>query len=165
MAVYGPDLGMPQTRAMGEGLFELCLNQAAVAVRMAATQSAVARIESVDSGHSPSIATLQRYASALGYKLQVRVVKERDKAARITRRTSVARGLRAYRLYGRIGRPESCQLSTVITGQCDLSRFLNRSLPLPAVPRHIAQSAARARIPRRCKYYNYLFLNNYFCAM
>jgi len=28
MAVYGPDLGMPHTRAMGEGLFELRLKAA-----------------------------------------------------------------------------------------------------------------------------------------
>jgi phage-related protein len=28
MEVYGPDLGMPQTRAMGEGLFELRLKAA-----------------------------------------------------------------------------------------------------------------------------------------
>ena len=26
MEVYGPDLGMPHTRAMGDGLFELRLN-------------------------------------------------------------------------------------------------------------------------------------------
>jgi phage-related protein len=28
MEIYGPDLGMPHTRAMGEGLFELRLNAA-----------------------------------------------------------------------------------------------------------------------------------------
>ena len=28
MEIYGPDLGMPRTRAMGEGLFELRLNAA-----------------------------------------------------------------------------------------------------------------------------------------
>ena len=31
--------------------------------------------------HSPSIGTLKRYASALGYRLQVRLVKERDLTA------------------------------------------------------------------------------------
>lgn len=25
LELYGPDLGMPHTKAMGEGLFELCL--------------------------------------------------------------------------------------------------------------------------------------------
>ena len=58
------------------------LSQAEVAARIGTTQSAVARLESSESGHSPSIATLQRYASAIGYKVQVRLVKERDAAAR-----------------------------------------------------------------------------------
>lgn len=51
------------------------LTQADVAARIGTTQSAVARLESSDARHSPSIATLQRYASALGYRLQVRLVK------------------------------------------------------------------------------------------
>ena len=70
------------------------LSQAEVAARIGTTQSAVARLESAESGHSPSIATLQRYASAIGYKLQVRFVKERDAAARSTRtRAKVARAI------------------------------------------------------------------------
>jgi transcriptional regulator with XRE-family HTH domain len=52
------------------------LTQADVAARIGTTQSAVARLESALGKHSPSIATLQRYASALGYRLQVRLVKE-----------------------------------------------------------------------------------------
>ncbi len=68
------------------------LSQAEVAARIGTTQSAVARLESAESGHSPSIATLQRYASAIGYKVQVRFVKERDTAARSIRgRAKVAR--------------------------------------------------------------------------
>ena len=68
------------------------LSQAEVAARIGTTQSAVARLESAESGHSPSIATLQRYASAIGYKVQVRLVKERDAAARSIRgRAKVAR--------------------------------------------------------------------------
>jgi transcriptional regulator with XRE-family HTH domain len=68
------------------------LSQAEVAARIGTTQSAVARLESAESGHSPSIATLQRYASAIGYKLQVRLVKERDAEARATKgRAKVAR--------------------------------------------------------------------------
>lgn len=55
---------------------EAGLSQAEVAARIGTTQSAVARLEAAGGGHSPSIATLQRYASALGYKLQVRLVKE-----------------------------------------------------------------------------------------
>jgi transcriptional regulator with XRE-family HTH domain len=61
------------------------LTQAEVAARIGTTQSAVARLESSVRGHSPSIATLQRYAAALGYKLQVRLVKERGLTARSTR--------------------------------------------------------------------------------
>ena len=53
------------------------LTQADVAARIGTTQSAVARLEAADAKHSPSIATLQRYASALGCTLQVRLVKQR----------------------------------------------------------------------------------------
>jgi transcriptional regulator with XRE-family HTH domain len=52
------------------------LSQAEVAARVGTTQSAIARLESAAAKHSPSIATLRRYASALGYKLEVRLVKE-----------------------------------------------------------------------------------------
>jgi len=61
------------------------LTQAEVAARIGTTQSAVARLESAVGGHSPSIATLQRYAAALGYKLQVRLVKGQGLTARSTR--------------------------------------------------------------------------------
>ena len=52
------------------------LTQAELAARMGITQSAVARLETAMGKHSPSIGTLKRYASALGYRLQVRLVKE-----------------------------------------------------------------------------------------
>jgi transcriptional regulator with XRE-family HTH domain len=52
------------------------LTQAEVAARVGTTQSAIARLESAESKHSPSIATLQKYARALGYKVEVRLVKE-----------------------------------------------------------------------------------------
>ena len=55
---------------------ETGLTQAEVAERIGTTQSAVARLESGSQKHSPSIATLEKYASALGYKLQVRLVKQ-----------------------------------------------------------------------------------------
>ena len=51
------------------------LTQAEVAERMGTTQSAVARLESANAKHSPSIATLQRYAEALGHRVEVRLVK------------------------------------------------------------------------------------------
>ncbi|NUN96737.1 MAG: helix-turn-helix transcriptional regulator [Candidatus Omnitrophica bacterium] len=52
------------------------LTQAQVAKRIGTTQSAVARLESGCGTHSPTVATLRRYASALGYRLEVRLVKE-----------------------------------------------------------------------------------------
>jgi transcriptional regulator with XRE-family HTH domain len=58
------------------------LTQADVAARIGTTQSAVARLESADAKHSPSIATLQRYAWALGCKLEVRLVRSRGVTAR-----------------------------------------------------------------------------------
>jgi transcriptional regulator with XRE-family HTH domain len=60
------------------------LTQADVAARIGTTQSAVARLESADAKHSPSIATLQRYASALGCTLQVRLVRGRGPTKRPT---------------------------------------------------------------------------------
>ncbi len=53
------------------------LTQADVAERIGTTQSAVARLESRSARHSPSLATLERYAAALGCRLEVRFVKER----------------------------------------------------------------------------------------
>lgn len=61
------------------------LTQADVAARIGTTQSAVARLESAEAKHSPSIATLQRYAFALGYKLEVKLVKGRGLTTRSTR--------------------------------------------------------------------------------
>jgi transcriptional regulator with XRE-family HTH domain len=52
------------------------LTQAEVAARVGTTQSAIARLESAAPKHSPTIVTLQRYAKAMGYKLEIRLVKE-----------------------------------------------------------------------------------------
>jgi transcriptional regulator with XRE-family HTH domain len=55
------------------------LTQAQLAERIGTTQSAVARMENALANgrrHSPTIATLRRYAAALGYRVQVRLVKE-----------------------------------------------------------------------------------------
>ena len=56
------------------------LTQAEVAARVGTTQSAIARPESGEAKHSPSIATLQKYASALGCRVEVRFVKEQGLA-------------------------------------------------------------------------------------
>ncbi|GAA0229000.1 helix-turn-helix transcriptional regulator [Castellaniella daejeonensis] len=50
------------------------LTQAQVAERMGTKASAVARLENalVTGKHSPSVATLKKYAAALGKKLEVR---------------------------------------------------------------------------------------------
>lgn len=53
------------------------LTQADVAARIGTTQSAIARLESAEPRHSPSIATLQKYASALGYRVEIRLVKQK----------------------------------------------------------------------------------------
>lgn len=52
------------------------LTQAEVAARIGTTQSAVARMESGRGKHSPSLATLSRYAEALGCQLQVKLVRK-----------------------------------------------------------------------------------------
>lgn len=55
---------------------EAGVTQAELAARIGTTQSAVARLETGLGKHSPSIGTLKRYALALGYRLQVRLVKD-----------------------------------------------------------------------------------------
>ena len=52
------------------------LTQSEVAARCGTTQSAIARLESGARRHSPSIATLQRYAKALGYSVELKLVKK-----------------------------------------------------------------------------------------
>ncbi len=51
------------------------LTQAQVAKTIGTTQSAVARMESGRGKHSPSLATLSKYADALGCKLEVRLIR------------------------------------------------------------------------------------------
>lgn len=89
-------LARPDVRREYEGLkeeFELLdeilkarteagLTQAELATRIGTTQSAVARLESSMGKHSPSIGTLRRYALALGYRLQVRLVKKQNAIVR-----------------------------------------------------------------------------------
>lgn len=54
------------------------MTQAEVAQRIGTTQSVIARLESGRGKHSPSLATLQKYASALGCRLEMRLVHERN---------------------------------------------------------------------------------------
>ncbi|MFN7208029.1 MAG: helix-turn-helix transcriptional regulator [Burkholderiales bacterium] len=51
------------------------LTQDAVAERMGTTKSAVSRLESAGK-HTPSLATLKRYAQAVGCELQVKLVRK-----------------------------------------------------------------------------------------
>lgn len=59
------------------------LSQAEIAQRMGTKAPAVARLESSlgNGNHSPSVATLRRYAHAVGYELEVNLVKLKDKKA------------------------------------------------------------------------------------
>jgi predicted transcriptional regulator len=47
------------------------ITQEELAKRIGTTQSAIARLESGKGKHSPSLATLQKYARALGCRLEV----------------------------------------------------------------------------------------------
>ncbi len=68
------------------------ITQAQVAERIGTTQSAIARLESGSGKHSPSLATLQKYAHALGCRLELRLVKEARKAeCRKSRSTRTAK--------------------------------------------------------------------------
>jgi transcriptional regulator with XRE-family HTH domain len=58
--------------------------QAQVAEKIGTTQSAVARMESGSGKHSPSLATLTKYADALGCKLEVRLVRRPRTARNLT---------------------------------------------------------------------------------
>jgi transcriptional regulator with XRE-family HTH domain len=50
------------------------LSQDVVAERMGTTKSAVSRLESARR-HTPSLSTLRRYAKAVGYEVQVKLVR------------------------------------------------------------------------------------------
>lgn len=65
---------MPMLDTILKARSEAGLTQAQVAERMGTKAPAVARLENalVTGKHSPSIATLQKYATALGKKLEVR---------------------------------------------------------------------------------------------
>lgn len=52
------------------------ITQAELAERIGTTQSAIARLESGGGKHSPSLATLRKYARALGCRLELRLVQD-----------------------------------------------------------------------------------------
>lgn len=52
------------------------ISQTEVARRIGTTQSAIARLESLNSKHSPSLSTLRKYAHALGCRLELKLVHE-----------------------------------------------------------------------------------------
>jgi transcriptional regulator with XRE-family HTH domain len=64
------------------------LTQARMAEKIGTTQSAVARMESGGGKHSPSLATLSKYAEALGCKLEVRLVRKVRPARNLTGRSN-----------------------------------------------------------------------------
>ena len=69
------------------------LSQAEVAKRMRTTTSVVGRLETVGGSkrHSPSLRTLERYAAALGYKLNIVLVPLNKKFISVSsRKTKVA---------------------------------------------------------------------------
>ena len=67
------------------------LTQAEAAARIGTTQSAIARLESAESKHSHSIATLQKYAKALAYKVELSFVKHaRRRTTGLTARAAKA---------------------------------------------------------------------------
>jgi len=66
------------------------LTQEAVAVRMGTTKSAISRLEAVGK-HAPSVASLKRYAAAVGCTLKIELVPVTPKRRRAAQ-TGVAEG-------------------------------------------------------------------------
>jgi len=64
------------------------ITQAEVAKRIGTTQSAVARLESGKGKHSPSLATLQKYARALGCRLELKLISETRKSGTHSKRSN-----------------------------------------------------------------------------
>ena len=72
------------------------ITQAEAAERIGATQSAIARLESGSGKHSPSLATLRKFAYALGCRLELKLITEARKADGLKKRSTVrAKKLRA----------------------------------------------------------------------
>jgi transcriptional regulator with XRE-family HTH domain len=73
------------------------VTQAELARRIGTTQSAIARLESGRGRHSPSLATLRKYAQALGCRLEFRLIIDSRKAEGRTGRTNQAANNQAAR--------------------------------------------------------------------
>lgn len=71
------DLEYQVTSQMLKARSRAGLTQDVVAERMGTTKSAISRLESAGK-HTPSIATLKRYASAVGCNLQVKLVPQKS---------------------------------------------------------------------------------------
>ncbi|MBI2318286.1 MAG: helix-turn-helix transcriptional regulator [Betaproteobacteria bacterium] len=67
------------------------LTQADIARRIGTTQSAIARLESGSGKHLPSLTTLHKYASAVGCRVEIRLVKGRAPTKRSSGRATSAR--------------------------------------------------------------------------
>ena len=59
------------------------LTQADIARRIGTTQSAIARLESSAGKRLPSLATLHKYASAVGCHVEIRLVRGRDLTTKV----------------------------------------------------------------------------------
>ena len=70
------ELGYQVAGQMRQARSRAGLTQDAVAERMGTTKIAVSRLESAGK-HAPSLATLKRYASAVGCELQVKLVRRK----------------------------------------------------------------------------------------
>ena len=73
---------------------EAGLTQAELAARVGTTQSAIAPLESAHTKHSPSIATLQRYANALGCRVEIRLVSRKGRRTARSSRPAARAALR-----------------------------------------------------------------------
>lgn len=67
------------------------LTQGEIARRIGTTQSAVARLESGTGKHLPSLATLHKYADAVGCRVEIKLVKGRDPHLRSNARVAGVR--------------------------------------------------------------------------
>ncbi len=67
------------------------LTQADVAERIGTTQSAIARLESGSGKHLPSLATLHKYANAVGCRVEIKLVKVRVSATHASGKAAGAR--------------------------------------------------------------------------
>lgn len=75
-AYEASELEYQVARQMLKARFRAKLTQDAVAERMGTTKSAISRLESA-SKHAPSLATLKRYAEAVGCDLSVKFVRQK----------------------------------------------------------------------------------------